>query len=88
MSRHWDRRFVWTALAAAAFGWTSVATGQTTVTIGIGTQDTTTNTVGTGTVVRELKLLERYLPKNGKYANINSRSNGRTSRPVRPSPTA
>ncbi len=70
MSRHWDRRFVWTALAAAAFGWTSVATGQTTVTIGIGTQDTTTNTVGTGTVVRELKLLERYLPKNGKYANI------------------
>ena len=70
MSRYWDRRSVWAALAAAAFGWTSVANGQTTVTIGIGTQDTTTNTVGTGTVVRELKLLERYLPKDAKYANI------------------
>jgi sulfonate transport system substrate-binding protein len=70
MSQHWDRSFVWAALAAAAFCWTSVANGQTTVTIGIGTQDTTTNTVGTGTVVRELKLLERYLPKDGKYANI------------------
>ena len=61
---------VWATLTAAALCWTTVANGQTTVTIGIGTQDTTTNTVGTGTVVRELKLLERYLPKDGKYANI------------------
>ena len=43
---------------------------QTTVTIGIGTQDTTTNTATTGVVIRELKLLEKYLPKDGKYANI------------------
>ena len=41
-----------------------------TVTIGIGTQDTTTNTVTTGVVIRELKLLEKYLPKDGKYANV------------------
>ncbi|CCD93205.1 ABC transporter substrate-binding protein [Bradyrhizobium sp. ORS 375] len=41
-----------------------------TVTIGIGTQDTTTNTVTAGTIVRQLKLLEKYLPKDGKYANI------------------
>jgi NitT/TauT family transport system substrate-binding protein len=41
-----------------------------TVTIGIGTQDTTTNTVTSGVVLRELKLLEKYLPKDGKYANI------------------
>jgi NitT/TauT family transport system substrate-binding protein len=41
-----------------------------TVTIGIGTQDTTTNTVTAGTVVRQLHLLEKYLPTDGKYANI------------------
>ncbi|MCA6119391.1 ABC transporter substrate-binding protein [Bradyrhizobium sp. WSM 1738] len=41
-----------------------------TVTIGIGTQDTTTNTVTAGVVIRQLKLLENYLPKDGKYANI------------------
>ncbi|SHH26840.1 ABC transporter substrate-binding protein [Bradyrhizobium erythrophlei] len=41
-----------------------------TVTIGIGTQDTTTNTVTTGLVIRQLHLLEKYLPTNGKYANI------------------
>lgn len=41
-----------------------------TVTIGIGTQDTTTNTVTAGVVIRQLKLMEKYLPKDGKYANI------------------
>ncbi|MGA7805851.1 ABC transporter substrate-binding protein, partial [Bradyrhizobium sp.] len=41
-----------------------------TVTIGIGTQDTTTNTVTAGTVIRQLHLLEKYLPTTGKYANI------------------
>jgi NitT/TauT family transport system substrate-binding protein len=46
------------------------AWAQTTVTIGIGTQDTTTNTVTTGTIIRELKLFEKHLPKDGKYANI------------------
>ncbi|WP_316175461.1 MULTISPECIES: ABC transporter substrate-binding protein [unclassified Bradyrhizobium] len=40
-----------------------------TVTIGIGTQDTTTNTVTAGVVIRQLHLLEQYLPKDGKYAN-------------------
>ena len=39
-----------------------------TITIGIGTQDTTTNTVTTGVVIKELKLLDKYLPKDGKYA--------------------
>ena len=41
-----------------------------TVTIGIGTQDTTTNTVTAGVVIRQLHLLEKYLPSDGKYANI------------------
>jgi NitT/TauT family transport system substrate-binding protein len=54
--------------AAAAIAW-SAARAET-VTIGIGTQDTTTNTVTAGTIIRELHLLDKYLPKNGKYANI------------------
>ena len=41
-----------------------------TVTIGIGTKDTTTNTVTAGVVIRQLHLLEKYLPTDGKYANI------------------
>lgn len=55
---------------ALAVGASAPALAQTNVTIGIGTQDTTTNTVTTGVVIRELKLLEKYLPKDGKYANI------------------
>src|SRR5467141_738435 len=58
------------AIAAATLLCVGAAQAQTTVTIGIGTQDTTTNTVTTGVVIRELKLLEKYLPKDGKYANI------------------
>ncbi|MFG1299354.1 ABC transporter substrate-binding protein [Xanthobacter sp. V3C-3] len=41
-----------------------------TINIGIGTQDTTTNTVTTGVVIKELKLLDTYLPKDGKYAGV------------------
>ncbi|WP_199917027.1 ABC transporter substrate-binding protein [Parazoarcus communis] len=37
------------------------------VTIGIGTQNTTTNTVTGGIVLKELGLLEKHLPKTGKY---------------------
>jgi NitT/TauT family transport system substrate-binding protein len=58
------------AVAAVALLCVGAAEAQTTVTIGIGTQDTTTNTVTTGVIIRELKLLEKYLPKEGKYANI------------------
>ena len=58
------------AVAAAALISTNPASAQTTVTVGIGTQDTTINTATTGTIIRQLHLLERYLPKDGKYANI------------------
>jgi NitT/TauT family transport system substrate-binding protein len=57
------------ALAAALLGIGSAA-AQTTITIGIGTQDTTTNTVNGGVIIRELKLLEKHLPRDGKYANV------------------
>ena len=47
-------------------GWTQE---KQEITIGIGTQNTTTNTVTGGIVIKELKLMEKYLPTTGKYKN-------------------
>jgi NitT/TauT family transport system substrate-binding protein len=58
------------ALAGCAALSLSTVVAAQTVTIGIGTQDTTTNTVNVGAVIRELKLLEKHLPTTGKYAGI------------------
>ena len=41
-----------------------------TIEIGIGTQNTTTNTVTGGIVIKELKLLEKHLPRTGKYQGV------------------
>jgi NitT/TauT family transport system substrate-binding protein len=58
-------------LVAATCGFASVqANAQTTIEIGIGTQNTTTNTVTGGVVLKELGLLEKHLPKTGKYQNV------------------
>ena len=65
-----NRHFIGPAFIAAVLLWPGAASAQATITIGIGTQDTTTNTVTTGTIVRELKLFEKHLPKDGKYANV------------------
>jgi NitT/TauT family transport system substrate-binding protein len=46
------------------------AAAQQEITIGIGTQNTTTNTVTGGVVIKELKLLEKHLPKTGKYKDV------------------
>ncbi len=43
---------------------------QNVIKIGIGTQNTTTNTVTGGIVIKELKLFEKHLPKTGKYAGV------------------
>ena len=43
---------------------------QEEISIGIGTQNTTTNTVTGGVVLKELKLLEKHLPRSGKYKNV------------------
>jgi NitT/TauT family transport system substrate-binding protein len=40
------------------------------VTVGIGIQNTTTNTVTGGIVIEKLGLLDKYLPKTGKYKDI------------------
>lgn len=57
---------------AAALVATALSAGvhAETISIGIGTQDTTTNTVTSGAIIRELKLLDKHLPKTGKYAGV------------------
>jgi NitT/TauT family transport system substrate-binding protein len=41
-----------------------------TIDIGIGHQSTVTNTVPGGIILEKLKLLEKHLPKTGKYAGV------------------
>ena len=41
-----------------------------TVRVAIGTQDTTINCAAGGPLVRELHLLDKYLPKTGKYQDV------------------
>src|SRR6202011_844214 len=54
-------------IAAEALALASPAGAQTVVTIGIGTQDTTTDTATAGTPAQSAGEI---LPKDGKYANI------------------
>ena len=41
-----------------------------TVRVAIGTQDTTINCATGGPIVRELRLLEKHLPKDGRYKTV------------------
>ncbi|MFP4900222.1 ABC transporter substrate-binding protein, partial [Paraburkholderia sp. BR14261] len=41
-----------------------------TIRVAIGTQDTTINCATGGLLIRELHLLDKYLPHTGKYANV------------------
>lgn len=41
-----------------------------TIRVAIGTQDTTVNCAAGGLMVRELNLLEKYLPRTGRYQNV------------------
>src|SRR6202021_4059460 len=50
-------------LAGAMIG----AAKAETIRVAIGTQDTTINCATGGLIIRELKLLEKYLPHDGKY---------------------
>jgi len=69
MVRHLPTLSLATSVTSLALLLAQPAAAET-VTIGIGTQDTTTNTATAGTVIRQLHLLEKYLPTDGKYANI------------------
>src|SRR4051794_23447468 len=65
------RRYHALLLSVTCLSWIAAQPAAAeTVKIGIGTQDTTSNTVTAGTIIRQLKLFEKYLPKDGKYANI------------------
>lgn len=52
-----------------AFSLISAASAET-IRIAIGTQDTTINCATGGLIIRELKLLEKYLPHDGKYKDV------------------
>jgi hypothetical protein len=82
------KHFVYRGLAALLFATALPAIAAQEVVIGIGTQNTTTNTVTGGVVLKELKLLEKHLPKTGKYKDISFKLDCRTSPPARRSPTA
>ena len=57
-------------LVAATIGFVPASASAEVLEIGIGTQNTTTNTVTGGVVLKELGLLEKHLPKTGKYKDI------------------
>jgi ABC-type nitrate/sulfonate/bicarbonate transport systems, periplasmic components len=54
------------ALASALAG----AQAAETIRVAIGTQDTTINCATGGLLIRELKLLEKYLPREGRYKDV------------------
>jgi NitT/TauT family transport system substrate-binding protein len=55
---------------AAALMFAPALSRAETIEIGIGIQNTTTNTVTGGAVLKELGLLERHLPKTGRYKDV------------------
>jgi NitT/TauT family transport system substrate-binding protein len=57
------RHFAAVLLTASALG----SAHAETIRVAIGTQDTTINCVTGGLLIRELKLLERFLPQEGRY---------------------
>src|SRR5687768_7736369 len=49
---------------------TTLTSQAETIRVAIGTQDTTINCAAGGLIVRELNLLEKYLPRTGKYQQV------------------
>jgi NitT/TauT family transport system substrate-binding protein len=58
------------SLAAVLAATGSTIAGAKTIDIGIGHQSTVTNTVPGGIILQKLGLLEKHLPKDGKYAGV------------------
>src|SRR5690606_24261901 len=57
-----------TTIAGLALAISSITAAQAeTIRIAIGTQDTTINCAAGGLLIRELGLLDKYLPRDGKY---------------------
>jgi NitT/TauT family transport system substrate-binding protein len=60
---------IWLGTMALAMSSLGVASAETIV-IGIGHQSTVTNTVPGGIILEKLELLEKHLPKDGKYKGV------------------
>jgi NitT/TauT family transport system substrate-binding protein len=58
------------ALLSALVAGSAPSDAAETIRVAIGTQDTTINCAAGGPLVRELKLLEKYLPHDGKYKDV------------------
>lgn len=56
-----------TTIAGLALAIAATQASAETIRIAIGTQDTTINCAAGGLLIRELGLLDKYLPRNGKY---------------------
>ncbi|CAE6828922.1 ABC transporter substrate-binding protein [Paraburkholderia domus] len=59
-----------TLLASGLFSLTAGAARAGTIRVAIGTQDTTINCATGGLLIRELNLLDKYLPHDGKYKDV------------------
>ncbi len=55
------------AVAACLAAWSFAASGAQTIRVGIGHQSMCTDTYTGGIIIKELKLIEKHLPKTGKY---------------------
>lgn len=64
-----NRFLPWLVLALGVMA-PGLARAQQALTVGIGIQNTTSNTVTGGVVIQNLGLLEKRLPKDGKYKDI------------------
>src|ERR1700729_3976874 len=64
------RKLIRASTALAFFMASLSAAHAETIRVAIGTQDTTINCATGGLLIRELKLLEKYLPHDGKYQGV------------------
>lgn len=56
-------------VVAMAVGFAGTVSAET-IRVAVGTQDTTINCATGGLLIRELKLLEKHLPRDGKYKDV------------------
>lgn len=58
------------AVCAAVLAVTLGTAEAESIRVAVGTQDTTINCAAGGLLIRELKLLDKYLPRDGKYKDV------------------
>lgn len=69
MTRFSAFKFLAAGAVALAFSAPNLALAET-IRVAVGTQDTTINCATGGLLIRELKLLEKHLPHDGKYKDV------------------